>query len=169
MGTETDYLTGFYFKLMPIPPLQGSHTEAGFKEISGLTMTTNVEEVTGGGQNWFKYKLPQAVTYSNLELKRGVANVASPLFKWLETTMSGGLMLPVVTLDLCVILMDPTGSPNMVWTIVGAYPVKWSGAELNSDKNEVFIESMELAYKYFVVARTLPNQNQSSQATNTGG
>ncbi len=146
---ETNYLTGFYFTLVPLPAGNGQPVDAGFKEISGLNMTSNVEEVTSGGENRFKYRLPQPVSFPNLELKRGVTLANSPLLGWVRATLQNGFSQPISTQDMLLILLDANGQPNMAWQIVGAYPVKWSGGDFNADKSEVFIESIELAYQYY--------------------
>lgn len=155
MATEAEYLTSFYFKFMFVPPTPGSSNDAGFKEITGLTMTSNVEEVVSGGENRFKYRLPQAVTYPNLELKRGVANKSSPLLEWVQTTLQSGFTFPIQPRNVLIALMNEAGDPAMTWYVVGAYPVKWSASELSSDKSEVLIESIELAYQYFEVNHAL--------------
>ena len=36
------------------------------------------------------------------------------------------------------------------WNFVGAYPVKIQTTELSAQKGELVIETLELAYKYFI-------------------
>jgi len=140
-------LTGFYFSLSFV----GLETNVAFQEVSGLSKEINVEEVVCGGENNFKYRLPTATTYQNLVLKRGVTLDNSPLLDWCSDTLDNGLAKPIVTHNIMVNLLNEEGQSCKSWTFVNAYPLKWSGSELNSEKNAVFIETIELAYHYFKI------------------
>lgn len=144
-------LTGFYFNLAIAG--QKSDTDAAFQEVSGLNKEINLEEVACGGENRFKYRLPTTSTYQNLVLKRGVTLDSSPLLKWCSDTLDNGLAKPIVTHNVIVNLLNEKGQSCRSWTFVNAYPVKWSASELNSEKNAVFIETIELAYLYFEMAK----------------
>lgn len=142
-------LTGFYFSLAFSG--QGSDTDAAFQEVSGLSKEIHIEEVACGGENRFKYRLPAVTTFQNLVLKRGVTLDSSPLISWCSDTLDNGLEKPIVTRDIIIKLLNEKGQPCKSWTINKAYPVKWSASELNSEKNAVFIETIELAYLYFEI------------------
>ena len=147
----TDVHTGFYFSLT-IPGIIGG-VDAAFQEISGLSKELQVEEVVCGGENRFKYRLPTTTTFQNLVLKRGVTSRFSPLLIWCEATLNHGfsfMNMPIFTYDIIVNLLNDEGEACKSWLFVNAYPVKWSASELNSEKNTVFIETIELAYHYFV-------------------
>lgn len=139
-------LTGFYFSLTFV----GLEIDVAFQEVSGLSKEFNVEEVACGGENRFKYRLPTATTYQNLVLKRGVTLDNSPLLLWCSGILDTGLAIPIVTCDIIVNLLNEEGKSCKSWFFVNAYPVKWSASELNSEKNAVFIETIELAYLYFI-------------------
>lgn len=148
MAEQTDpaqILTGFYFSL----EIVGLERDIAFQEVSGFAKELHVEEVVCGGENSFKYRLPTTTTYQNLILKRGVTLKSSPLLKWCSDTLDNGLALPIETHDILVNLLDEQGKSCKSWTFVSAYPVKWSASELNSEKNAVFIETIELAYQVF--------------------
>jgi len=140
-------LTGFYFSLA-IAGLK-SNVDAAFQEVSGFSKELHLEEVVCGGENRFKYRLPSTTTFQNLVLKRGVTLSDSPLLKWCMDTLDNGLAMPIATHDIIVNLLNEKGQSCKSWTFVKAYPVKWSASELNSEKNAVFIETIELAYLYF--------------------
>ena len=140
-------LTGFYFSLSFIG--QVGDMDAAFQEASGFSKELNVEEVVCGGQNRYKYRLPTTTTYQNLVLKRGVSSGTSLLIAWCEYTLSTGLVLPIVTKNILISLLNEEGQTCKSWVFVNAYPVKWSVSELNSEKNAVLIETIELAYLYF--------------------
>ena len=46
--------------------------DIGFQSVSGINADITIEEYHEGGENRFKHKLPNPVTYPNLVLKRGM-------------------------------------------------------------------------------------------------
>ncbi len=144
---STDYLTGFYFTLLI--PGASAVVDAAFQEVSGLSKDMKTEDVGSGGENRFKYRLPSAISFSNLVAKRGVVPLVSPLVSWCSETLDNGLSASIKTKDIQVVLFNQTGIPCMKWSFINAYPVKWSAADLNSEKSSVLIESIEFAYQYF--------------------
>lgn len=143
----SEVLTGFYFSLSFVGQVSGM--DAAFQEASGFSKELNVEEVVCGGQNRYKYRLPTTTTYQNLVLKRGVTLDTSLLIDWCQATLSTGLSLPITTKNILISLLNEEGQSCKSWTFVNAYPLKWSVSELNSEKNAVLIETIELAYLYF--------------------
>lgn len=142
MASST-YQVGFYFKLS----FKGD--DAAFQEVSGISKELHVEEVTGGGENRFKYKLPTTVTNSNLVLKRALISSGSKLLDWCAGTMDDSLVAAVQTHDVTLSLLDEKGNSSVSWTFYNAYPVKYSVSDLKSQENSIVIESIELAYTYF--------------------
>lgn len=138
---------GFYFSLS----FTGVSTalDASFKEASGISAEMNVEEVAEGGENRFKYRLPTTVKYSDLELKRGLITKTSALAIWCMEVLNGGLDIPIVTKSITVNLLNEEGSPLMTWNFVNAWPTQWSISSLDSEKNEIVVESIKFAYTYF--------------------
>ncbi len=141
----SNYPVGFYFELS----FKGE--DAAFQEVSGLTKELSLEEVTCGGENRFKYRLPTVVTGQNLVLKRAHISEGSELAAWCEGTLVGGLAKAIETHDVSVSLLDEEGLVSSMWTFFGAYPVKYSISDLKSQESEIVIESIELAYTYFEI------------------
>ena len=139
--------SGFYFKLVFLG--ESGTADAAFQEVSGLSKEISTEEVTWGGENRFKYRLPTIPKYQNLLLKRGVTNSESGLRDWCNQTLDGGLGEPIQTKDLQLLLLNEQGVACMQWTVHKAYPVKWQTSELNSEKNALLIETIELSFQYF--------------------
>ncbi|MET0909196.1 MAG: phage tail protein, partial [Ilumatobacteraceae bacterium] len=54
-----------------------------FREVSGLEVNIETEDVPEGGQNSFVHKLPGRMTWPNITLKRGVTQ-SDALLKWLN-------------------------------------------------------------------------------------
>ncbi len=141
----SNYPVGFYFQLS----FKGE--DAAFQEVSGITKELHVEEVTGGGENRFKYRLPTTVTSQNLVLKRALIPDGSELADWCASTMDDGMVAAVQTHDVSVSLLDPDGYVSIMWTFHNAYPVKYTISDLKSQENEIVMESIELAYTYFEI------------------
>jgi len=140
----------FYFKLS-FGNLKGK-AEAAFQEASGLQQDAEVEEVTCGGENRFKFKLPGVVKYSNLVLKRGFIASGSSLAQWCTDVLAGGLETPITTRTITLTLLTPGDSnPQTVaqWNFYNAYPVKWGVSDFKSTENAYVIESIEFAYNNF--------------------
>lgn len=137
----------FYFKLS----FSGisSRKDASFKEASGITMEMDTEEITEGGNNNFKHRVPTSVKFSNLVLKRGMVPKNSKLAKWCMNTFDGGLSDYIKTKTIILSLLNENGQPLKTWNFVNAWPVKWSASDLNSMNNEILIETLEFAYSYF--------------------
>ena len=114
----------------------------GFTEVNGLQVETAVEDYQEGGQNEYVHKLPGPTRYpSNLTLKRGLTDIDS-FWRWHRKVIAGKITRKNGT----VYLLDRQGLPAMWWDFKQAYPVKWSGPDLNAMENSVAIESLEIAH-----------------------
>ncbi|EDP97196.1 phage tail protein [Kordia algicida OT-1] len=143
MDNNSAYPVGFYFSLS----FEGE--DAAFKEVSGISKELGVEEVAGGGENRFKYRLPTVSSSKNLVLKRAIVPTGSKLIKWCSDTLDGGLGNTIQTQDVSVDLLDDQGKVLMKWTFHNAYPVSYAVSDLKSQESEILIETIELAYTYF--------------------
>ncbi|SIO07714.1 phage tail protein [Algoriphagus halophilus] len=139
--------TGFHFLvrfeglLLKYPAIP----DLGFQEVSGLDVEIGVEEYAEGGENRFKHRMPNPVSYPNLVLKRGMA-VSSQLAKWFKDSVEG---FQFEAQDITVILLNPDRVPLQAWNFVNAWPVKWSIEGLNAMENTIVIENIEFAYQYY--------------------
>lgn len=139
----SDYPVGFYFKL------SFNGDDAAFQEVSGISKELHLEEVTGGGENRFKYRLPTLTSSQNLVLKRALITKGSKLANWCTSCLDDGLSSAIETHDVNVTLLDSEGNTSIMWTFHNAYPVKYSISDFKSQENSLVIESIELAYTYF--------------------
>jgi phage tail-like protein len=113
----------------------------GFTQISGLDREVQIEDFREGGVNDYTHKLAGNTKYTNLTLRRGIAD-ATELWQWHQDVVDGKIERRQVN----VVLIDEAGKETWRWVFEKAYPVKWSGAELNSSNNAVLVETVEFAH-----------------------
>jgi phage tail-like protein len=145
----------FYFSVSVIGV--PSSVDAQFKEVSGISVHMETEDIAMGGENRFKYKAPSRASYENLVLKRGLVTSGSLLALWFMSSLQGGLVTSITTHDILVSLLGPTGSPLMSWTFIGAWPVKWDVSGFDSMENKIALETLELSYNYFLPMPGMPS------------
>lgn len=137
----------FHFKLS----FKGE--DAAFQEASGISKRLSVEEITSGGENRFKYRLPSIPAHENLVLRRPVVPSGSKLLRWCADSMDLGLVNPIKTEDITVSLLNENREISVEWTFFKAYPVSYSVSDLKSTENALAIETIELAFTYFAVTK----------------
>lgn len=123
--------------------------DAAFQEVTGINADIETEEVTCGGENRFRYKLPGITKFGNLALKRGFITSGSDLAKWCNDILTGGFASAITPKTITVKLLDKDGNILMSWDFLNAYPVKWGISDFKSMENAYVIESIEFAYNYF--------------------
>lgn len=119
--------------------------DVGFQEVSGISAEIGVEEYAEGGENRFKHRMPNPISYPNLSMKRGMMS-GSPAAKWFKNTVENFNFEPQ---DITVILLNEDHLPLQAWNFFNAWPVKWDIEGLNAMDSGLMIESMEFAYQYF--------------------
>lgn len=122
--------------------------DVAFAEVSGIGTEIETESVIEGGENRFVHQLPKQVKHGQLELKRGIARLTSPLALWCKLTLEGEYLMPIQLQTIMVKLNGAKGQVLRAWQFNDAYPVKWSVDPFGSTKNEVALEKISLAYSY---------------------
>ena len=141
---KTDYPSvGFYFQV------KVDDETYSFKEVSGITSEVTTEEITEGGENRFRFRVPTHVKYNNLELKRGLVPKNSNLIIWLNETIQQGFSNKTKTKTVDISLLNEERAIVMAWKFMKAWPVACNFAFLDSMHNEILIESISLSYNYF--------------------
>ncbi|WP_436398469.1 phage tail protein [Roseobacter sp. S98] len=139
----------FHFSVMfvgMVPPVP----DMAFQEVSGLESGLDTEPVVEGGENRFVHQLPKPAKRGNLKLKRGLTTQASGLVQWCKSTIEGDFADAIVPKDITVSLLNEKRIPVAVWTVGNAYPVKWTVGGFDAMKNELAVETIELAYNTLV-------------------
>lgn len=138
---------GFYFSVS----FNGGN-EMAFQQVSGLTKEQTIEEVAGGGENRFKYRLPAVSISKNLVLKRAVVPKGDELTTWCRETIDGGLAKPIQTKTVSVNLLNNEGQVSMKWNFYKAYPIKYAISDLKSQESEILMDTIELAYIHYTTS-----------------
>jgi len=119
--------------------------DIGFQSVSGINSEISIEEYHEGGENRFKHKLPNPVTYQNLVLKRGML-IGSQLMQWFKDSVEN---YAFEANDITVILLNGDHIPIQAWNFIKAWPVKWDISEFNAEQGTIVVETVEFAYQYF--------------------
>lgn len=120
--------------------------ECAFKEVTGLSAELETESVKEGGVNEYTYLLPKQVKHGNLSLKRALSPLSDSELSWIKQILEGDFSVPIETRSIIVNLLGKDGTPIYTWTCANAYPVKWEIGGLDSQSNNILIETLEFAY-----------------------
>ena len=116
----------------------------GFARVKGISRETKFEARREGGVNDYEHKLATMTTYGNLVLERGLTD--DYLLSWHQDVVDGIVERRTVT----IVVNDETGSRETLrWLVQGAYPVKWTGTDLDAASGGVLVESVELTHHGF--------------------
>jgi phage tail-like protein len=144
---------GFHFSVHFSPGDRDS-VDVKFQSVSGLDSTIDTETVKEGGENRFEHVIPTRRKFGPLVLKRGLLGPkTSAVTDWLKRTFEGEPFnieskkedFQVIK-EITIKLLGEDGQPLMVWTITNVWPRSWKIAELNAERGEVLIETLELNY-----------------------
>jgi phage tail-like protein len=140
---------GFHFKV----EVHGlaNDLDVRFTEVSGLSVEMGSEEIAEGGENRFVQKYPTRAKYPELVLKRGLVVTDSGIWTWVKNCMDNYTIEPR---EVFIKLLNDAHQPLMTWDVVGAYPTKWAVSDFNASNNSVVVESLQLFYQYFTVAKS---------------
>lgn len=118
---------------------------AMFTECSGLGLSIAEEKYEEGGENNVTLKFPGRVDYTNLTLKRGIAE-STDLLDWVKGVMQGEHLRKNVSIRV----LTPDLTEIQRWQFKDAFPVRWTGPSLQTTSNSVAVETLELAHNGFV-------------------
>lgn len=140
---DKDPYGNFRFKLE-----LGNVQVAGFAECTGLQVETKVFEYKEGGNNATTLKFPEASSFGNITLKRGITN-SNELIDWQLDVVNGTFSKNQrsANTNIAIVLMDEKGTKVKRWNLIRAFPVKWVGPDLKASGNEVAIETLEIAHE----------------------
>jgi len=111
-----------------------------FRECTGIAVEIETKDYMEGGSNDFVHKLPTRVKYPNVVLKRGVTH-EDALLKWFWDSRN-----LVQRRDMTITLLGPGAKTVRTWSFSNAYPVKWTGPNLNASSNQIATETLEIVH-----------------------
>lgn len=120
--------------------------ECSFRDVSGLTVKLDVEKISEGGLNDYVHKLPKLPQYSEVVLKRGLLK-NSAVIKWINNAIRNFKFEPT---QVYISLLDENGKSSFKWTLRNAYPIGIEISEFKAQENAIVIETLTLAYDFFV-------------------
>ena len=145
---ELPYQTvGFHFAVT-FNGLNEDGIDAQFQSVSGLDVRIETEEIKEGGENRFTHAVPTRRKYADLTLKRGLMSpsAGSEITSWCLKAFEE---LKVIPVNLEVNLLDQEHKVLMSWHVRHVRPKSWKIGELNAERGEVLIETIELSYNSF--------------------
>ena len=131
-----DPLLAFTFKVT----IDGQQT-AHFRSVSGLKIETEVIEFREGGDTGVIRKLAGVTRYANIRMSRAFTGDRA-LYDWYAAQKQ-----QPIRIDGRITMVDRHGTQIAAWTFSNGFPVKWELSELDASKNEVAIETIEIAHE----------------------
>jgi phage tail-like protein len=139
-GERRDPFPVYCFKV-ELPDIKG---EAFFKSVSGLKSETEVTDFKAGGVNDTTFRLVGAVKWPNLVFKRGFS-ASFDIIQWREKWVEAGGALSRVNGKIFQLKSDL--SVACKWEFKNGWPCKWELSEFDASKNELSIETLEIAHE----------------------
>ena len=141
VGERKEAFGAYYFSVH----IEGENVEDNFfRSVSGLKSESEVQEVAEGGLNTTTHKLIGRTKFPNLVLKKGFTGPPYSLWKLRQRFLkdSGGIQ----RFSGVVVQKGPNGT-EAKWTFTDGWICKWEGPDFDASKNEVSIESVEIAHE----------------------
>lgn len=129
--------------------IEGNAFDMRFQSVTGLDATLETETVKEGGENRFEHVMPLRRKYGPLTLKRGLLTPSeSGLTAWLKKAFDDEEIAPIETVEIK--LLNEAHEPLMYWVINNVWPRSWKVGELNAERGEVLLETLELNYNRLI-------------------
>lgn len=133
-----------------------NHPIGVFREVSGLEVSLDTEEIVEGGQNAFVHHLPGRMNWEPITFRRGLTN-GDALFQWFYDCSGEGFAAKGDKIHRstgAIVAMTRTGRILRKWNLIDAFPVRWKGPEFGSEKYEPLEEELEIIHHGFRVETT---------------
>ena len=140
---------GFHF-LVTFEGLPNTTSQdISFQSVAGLDVQLDTETWKEGGQNHFTHALPGRSKFSSsLTLKRGLLRPKqSGITDWCLEAFQDLKITPLKLVT--VALLDEEHNVLVKWDLAHVWPKSWKIGELNAERGEVLIETLELNYNRF--------------------
>jgi phage tail-like protein len=126
----------------------GDQTDLPFQEVSGIDDSAEVIEYRHGNSRVHSViKMPGLANGADLVLKKGVFT-RDNLFYELISKIN---LNTYERLTIVVRLLDESGEPKLTWTLRSAFVKQLTCTDLNSQSNEVAVESIVISYDEMIM------------------
>ncbi|HXU74547.1 MAG TPA: phage tail protein [Polyangia bacterium] len=155
-GKRYEAFGAYYFRVDLYKPgtndVMGSYP---FRSCSGLKSEAAVVELEEGGFNGTTRKLIGRTKFPNIVLKQGLCTPNSDLWKLRQSYINDNAEQDLGSkkgrqtpnrISGMITQMGPNGA-EAKWLFVSGWVCKWEGPDLDASKNEVSIESIEIAHE----------------------
>jgi phage tail-like protein len=147
-----------------------------FRSCSGLKMETAVVEIEEGGFNHTTRKLVGRTKYPNIVLKKGFVGADSELYRLKRKMMDDGAagtpqkpgFQAPNRITGTITQKGPDGN-EAKWMFSGGWICKWEGPDLDAGKNEVSVETVEIAHEGLMMLGSAKGGGGGSGASGSGG
>ena len=131
-----DPLPAFYFEV------EIAGQTGFFRSVSGLSIETEVVDYQEGGVNDVVHKLPGRTKYANIRLSRAFTGDRS-LYDFYARSKKP----QPDRFAGRIVMYDRHGTLIAAWQFNNAFPAKWEGPDFDASKNELAIETIEIAHE----------------------
>ena len=154
-GKRYEAFGAYYFRVDLYKPgtsdVMGSYP---FRSCAGLKSESAVVELEEGGFNGTTRKLIGRTKFPNIVLKQGLCSPNSDLWKLRQSFLNDGEAQNIqkkgrVTpnrISGTITQLGPNGA-EAKWLFTSGWVCKWEGPDLDASKNEVSIETIEIAHE----------------------
>lgn len=145
--------------------VHGSDALGAFTECTLPVIEWEIEEIKEGGLNSYTHQLPGRRKSARVTLKNGVGK--NVILEWFLQTINEETPSKKLRRNLSIKLKDVRSADVCTWELTAAFPVKWTGPQLQSDSNALAIQTLELACSLVMVtlAGTQPVLDQAATGT----
>jgi phage tail-like protein len=154
-GKRVEAFAAYYFRV-DLHASDGSVMGSfPFRSCSGLKSESTVVELEEGGFNGTTRKLIGRTKYPNIVLKQGLCGPNSALWKLRSTYLNDGNEAASTgkkgrqtpsRISGTITQLGPNGA-TAKWVFTGGWVCKWEGPDFDASKNEVSIETIEIAHE----------------------
>jgi phage tail-like protein len=159
-GQRKNPLTGFLFGFkITEGPLESDYTAgtAFFRQVSGIKNDNEVTDYQEGGVTAWTRKVIGVRKWPNLVLKQGfTGDTRFFKWKWAPKRVNG-----------MVVQLGANLNEVCRWTFTNGYPVKWEGPDFDAAKNEIAIETLEIAHEGLEFENAAPVESAPEQESET--
>jgi phage tail-like protein len=114
-------------------------------KCEGIAVEYDVFEYQEGGENSHVHRIPGRRKYPNVKLTRPLTDHSRKVAAWVSQAQER--RTAVIT------VLDAAGEKVAQWDLDGAFPVRWTGPQLDVSATQAATETLELAHNGFLPAR----------------